>query len=103
MRLTRAAAISGLLSASGDILTGREHHLPAVLSLGSLQPLRRLLVDEQLAALHAHAPQNLEDHFVKLDVIDGARQLVMPEMSRTAVIVETTGLAELAVFEHPHA
>lgn len=103
MRLSRTAAIPRLLSASGDILTGREHHLPAVLPLGSLQPLRRLLVDEQLAALHAHTSQNLEDHFVKLNIIDGAGQLVMTEMARTAMIVETARLAELAVFEDSHA
>ncbi len=97
MRLARTAAILCLLTAPGHLLTGAQHSLPAVLTLGAPQGLGEFFVDQQLAALDTDASQDLQDHLVKLDVIDGAGQLVVAEVAGAAVIREATRAAELAV------
>ena len=102
MGLARATAILRLLSTTCDLLTRRQHRLPSILALGSAKTLGRLLVNEELTTLDAAASKNLKHHLVKLDVIDWAGQLIVPEVTGTPVIVETTGATEFAVFQYSH-
>ena len=63
----------------------------------------QLLVDQQLGAPHADAVQHVQNILEELDEVDGARQLVVPKMTRAAVIRLATAAACLAVVENAHA
>ena len=102
VRLTCAAAILRLLAAAGDILASSENRLPAILALGALHALGRFLVNEELAALDADAPQNLLNHLEKLVLIDWSGQVMMTKVARAAVIVETARTTEFAIFQDSH-
>lgn len=95
--LARTAAIVSPLATTGNQLTGGQHGLPAILTLGSLDALGGLLIEQQLAALDTTAAQNVEDLLVELNIVDGTSQLVMTEMSRALVIIQTTRAAQLTI------
>jgi len=101
--LAGAATVLRLFAAAGHLLTGDEHHLPAVFALGPLEALGGLLVDENLATLDAAATENLENHFEELGVVNGPDEAMVTKVTRTPVIIETTGAAQLAVLQYAHA
>ena len=102
MRLPCTTAILRLLAATGNFLTGHQNRLPAIFALGTLHSLRRFLVDQEFAALDADTSKNLLKHLEELDVIDRSGQGVVPKVARAAVIIETTGSTEFAVFQDTH-
>lgn len=95
--LARTASVLCLFAAPCYILARRQNGLPPVFALGAFQAFGVLLVDEEFPALDTAATQNLEDHFVELDIVYGTRQLEVPEMAGTSVVVETAGPTDLAV------
>lgn len=102
VRLTRTTSILRLLAAPGDILTGEQHGLPAILALRTTQTARGILVNKELAALDTDTSQDLEDDLVELDVVNRAGESVVAEVTRALVIVQTTGATQLAILQYAH-
>jgi hypothetical protein len=82
--------------------TETQHCTPPHLAASAQDILVQVLVNQQLAAAHTRALQDINDFREELDGIDGASQLEMAEMSRTRMIRLATGPAGLPIVKNTH-
>jgi len=102
-RLDRSAAVLRLLAALGDGRAGRQHFPPPSLPLSVQNRGMEGLVNLEFAAPNTRTAQDIHDPGHKVDGIDGPRQAIEAEMTRTAVIRLTARPTNLAILENAHA
>ena len=97
------ATVLGLLATAANFLGGGENVAPAGLALALQEMLAELLVNEELGAADADAGENVLDEGEELDVVDGASETEVAEMSRTLVIGLPTAATLLTILYDTHA
>jgi hypothetical protein len=82
--------------------TESQHCAPPHLTAATHNILVQCLVDQQLAAAHTRALQNINDFGEELDGIHRARELEMAEMARAGVIRLAATPARLSIVQNTH-
>jgi hypothetical protein len=95
--LRRTTSVLALLATALDVRRLGQNLLPARLSFAMKKLLVKLLVNAELGATNADAFENVHNHLVELNVIDGTSQTVMTKVTGAAMIGLTTRTAYLSI------
>jgi hypothetical protein len=85
------------LATSANIAREVEHLTPPRLTTPLDEIRVKILINEQLAAAYAHAAENIQNEREELNVIDGACEAEMAEVTRAVVVRLTTAAARLSI------
>ncbi len=103
VRLHGPTPVFRILATAGDVIAEAEDRAETGLRRPLRNPLVKLLVDEELRAADTDTVENIENILEELDEIDRAREFVVTEMTRAAVICLSTTAACLPIVENTHA